>query len=58
MMKDNNIITIAEAERQLGMTKGRIRQDVHRKKFNSDEVYKIGRDWVITEEALKRYDRD
>lgn len=48
-----DMIPISQAERDYNLPTGTIRRDIHREKFNLGEVRKIGRDWVITKEALE-----
>ncbi len=47
-------LPIAQAEREYNLPTGTIRRDIHRKRFEPDEYRKLGRDWLITKEAVER----
>lgn len=47
-------LTTTQTAELLGLAQVSIRSAIFHKKFTDDEVKKIGRDWVISREAIKR----
>lgn len=47
-------LTTVDVEGRYGLPKGSVRRDIHRGKFNEDELKKVGRDWTIKADAAER----
>lgn len=51
-------LTTVEIEGKYELPKGSVRRDIHRNKFITKEIRKVGRDWTIKPNAAKRlYDK-
>jgi len=59
LMGDNpKWLTTVDIENKYGLPKGSVRRDIHRKKFEENEIKKVGRDWLIgMDTADKLYDK-
>jgi hypothetical protein len=54
-LNDFEWLTTVEIEQKYGLPKGSVRRDIHRGKFKpGQEIYKKGRDWLVSAAAAEK----